>query len=170
MNLTQRGWSFFGAFLCYQLLVTALYFQYVDGLEPCPLCIFQRVVVAGLGVILLLNAIHNPKRESIWTKIYNIIGIIISLIGVGISGRHVYLQNLPESEVPACGAPLELLMDMLPFSEVLNTVLSGAGECAKISWRLWGLSMPTWMLIIFIVAVVVLSVRVIQSFKAPKQF
>ena len=64
MNLNNRGWNFLGAFICYQLIVTALYFQYVDGLEPCPLCMFQRAMVIALGGVLLINAVHNPKINS----------------------------------------------------------------------------------------------------------
>ena len=168
MNLNSRGWNFLGAFICYQLLVTALYFQYVDGLEPCPLCIFQRVVVAVMGIILLLNAIHNPSISSISNRIYQILGLLTAIAGIGISGRHVYLQSLPEGEAPACGAPLDYMMDVLPFMEVLQTVLTGAGECAKISWKFWGISMPGWMLIIFIIAALVFGFRLFKAFQQPK--
>ena len=170
MNLNTRGWNFLGAFICYQLLVTALYFQYVDGMDPCPLCIFQRVAVFFLGVVLLINAIHNPKIHSIANKTYQILGLVAALIGISISGRHVYLQSLPEGEVPACGAPLDLMMDVLPFLEVLQTVLTGAGECAKVSWRFLGISMPGWMLIIFIVAALIMLLRLIKSFQRPKYY
>jgi disulfide bond formation protein DsbB len=170
MNLNNRGWNFLGAFICYQLIVTALYFQYVDGLEPCPLCIFQRVMVVALGAILLLNAIHNPKIHSWANRIYQILAILPAIGGIIIAGRHVYLQHLPEDEVPACGAPLETLMDVLPFTQVIQAVLSGDGECAKISWNFLGLSMPEWMLAIFIVATLVIGFRLFKSFVKPKPF
>ncbi|NVK22861.1 MAG: disulfide bond formation protein B [Kangiellaceae bacterium] len=170
MNLNTRGWNFLGAFICYQLIVTALYFQYVDGLDPCPLCIFQRVAVLALGIVLLVNALHNPTIHSLANKIYQILGLLAALVGVGIAGRHVYLQSLPEGEAPACGAPLDLMMDVLPFMEVIQSVLTGSGECAKISWQFWGISMPGWMLIIFIIAALVMLMRLVQAFRRPKYY
>src|SRR5262249_30579467 len=37
--------------VCAGLIAYALYLQYVDGLEPCPLCVFQRVVVIAMGIV-----------------------------------------------------------------------------------------------------------------------
>ena len=44
------------------LMAAALYFQYVDHLEPCPLCILQRLAVIGVGLILLAGGLHNPGK------------------------------------------------------------------------------------------------------------
>ena len=49
--------------------------------------------------------------------------------------------------MPACGATLEFMLKVLPLREVLDKVLSGSGECAKINWRFLGLAMPAWVLI-----------------------
>ena len=131
---------------------------------------FQRAMVIALGGVLLINAVHNPKINSWANRIYQILALLPAIGGIIIAGRHVYLQHLPEDEVPACGAPLETMMDMLPFTEVIQTVLSGDGECAKISWSFIGLSMPEWMLVIFIIATSVLVFRLFKSFQQPKPF
>jgi len=127
-------------------------------------------MVIALGGVLLINAIHNPQINSWANRIYQILALLPAIGGIIIAGRHVYLQHLPEDEVPACGAPLETMMDMLPFTEVIQTVLSGDGECAKISWSFIGLSMPEWMLVIFIIATSVLVFRLFKSFQQPKPF
>lgn len=170
MNLNNRGWNFLGAFICYQLIITALYFQYVDNLDPCPLCIFQRVLVISLGAILLINAIHNPRIHSWANRIYQILALLPAIGGIIVAGRHVYLQHLPADEVPACGAPLGTLMDYFPLFEVIEKVLAGDGECAKINWNFIGLSMPEWMLVIFITATLVLGFRLFRSFQQPKPY
>jgi disulfide bond formation protein DsbB len=127
------------------MMAYALYSQHFLGLEPCPLCIFQRVAVISLGVLFLIAAIHSAGRVGRW--IYAALLLSVSLAGSAVSARHVWLQNLPPDQVPSCGPGLDFMLDTFPFTEVLNMVLSGSGECAEISWSFLGLSMPAWTLI-----------------------
>ncbi len=163
--LSSRGFNLFMAFVCYQLLITAFYFQYVDGMDPCPLCIFQRVAVFALGLWFLLHGIHKPLTGSRWNVLYNSGGLLATIVGGGISARHAYLQSLPADEVPACGPSLEFLSDMLPFTELLNVVLKGSGECAAVSWRMMGLTMPLWLMFFFIGCACFLVWRIYRNFK-----
>jgi protein dithiol:quinone oxidoreductase len=148
--LESRGFNLFMAFVCHQLLIAAFYFQYVEGMEPCPLCIFQRVAVFVVGGWFLIHGLHKPLAGSRWHYFYNIAGAISSLLGGAIAARHAYLQSLPADEVPACGPSLDYLVDILPFMELLDVVLKGSGECAKVSWSMLGLSMPLWVLVFFV--------------------
>jgi len=166
--LESRGFNLFMAFVCYQLLITAFYFQYVDGLEPCPLCIFQRVAIFALGIWFFLHGLHNPLIGSRWHLVYNFGALLTVLIGAGISARHGYLQSLPAGEVPACGPSLDYLVDMLPLVELLDAVLKGSGECAKVSWTMLGLSMPIWLLLFFIGCASLLIWRIYRDFKPSR--
>lgn len=132
----------FGA--CAALIAYALYAQYSLHLEPCPLCIFQRITVMLLGIVFLVAALHD--REGAAARTYGILIGLIALAGTGVAGRHIYLQHLPADQVPACGAPLDQLLAVLPLRQVVEKVLRGDGECAKIDWMLLGLSMPEWVL------------------------
>jgi disulfide bond formation protein DsbB len=145
----SRPFNLILAFFCYQLLIAAFYFQYVEGMKPCPLCIFQRVIVFILGLLFFIQALHRPILSDIWSVFYNSFGLLTSIIGFGISARHAYLQSLPADEIPACGPSLNYLIEMLSFYEVFDVVLKGSGECAEVSWRLLGLSMPMWMFLFF---------------------
>ncbi len=135
--------------VCTGMMGFALFAQYVLLLEPCPLCIFQRIALIALGVMFLLTGIHAPGL--IGRRIYAVMLVAAALTGIGVAGRHVWLQNLPKDQVPACGPGLDFMVDTFPVLEVLNMVLSGSGECAEVSWRFLGLSMPTWVLISFVV-------------------
>lgn len=129
------------------MVATALYFQHVMGLEPCPLCIVQRVIVIALGVVMLVAAIHNPTR--IWRRLYGALLALIAAVGVGVAGRHVWLQNLPPDQVPECGPGLEYLLNTFPLVETLEMVFKGSGECAEVLWTFLGLSIPGWTLVVF---------------------
>ncbi|MCY4051377.1 MAG: disulfide bond formation protein B [Gammaproteobacteria bacterium] len=142
---SQRSLNFFGFVCCTGLVAAALYFQYVDGLDPCPLCIFQRIAFILMGAIFLIAFLHNPKITGM--KVYGALATVVGLIGIVIAARHVWLQNAPEDQVPECGPGLDFMIEVLPFRVMLEKVLMGSGECAEVSWTFLSLSMPTWSLI-----------------------
>jgi len=143
----MRRWllNFAGALICALLLGYAYYLQYVQHLEPCPLCIFQRVAVLAMGCVFLLAAIHQPRTTG--ALIYAILIALSALAGMGVSARHIYIQGLPPGSVPSCGATLDYMFEVFPVMEVIRKVLTGSGECATINWSFLGLSMPWWVLI-----------------------
>lgn len=142
MNL--RTGNALGALACAGLMGYALYAQHVLGLEPCPLCIFQRVAVIGLGGLFLLAALHpaGPAGRRAYAALIG----VVALAGSGVAGRHVWLTTLPPERVPACGPGLDFMLESFPLQEALAMVLSGSGECASVDWRFLGLSMPAWVL------------------------
>ncbi|HQV80122.1 MAG: disulfide bond formation protein B [Agitococcus sp.] len=126
----------------------ALYLQHYAHLEPCPLCVFQRVSLMSMGIVALIAFIHNPA--ALGRRIYAGLSLVGALAGVGVAGRHVWLQHLPADEVPSCGPGLDYWMDTFPFQEVVQKVLRGSGECAKVDWMMFGLSLPEWTLMMFV--------------------
>jgi protein dithiol:quinone oxidoreductase len=134
-----------GALACAGLMGYALYAQHGLGLEPCPLCILQRIAVMALGVVFLIAALHPAGATG--RRIYAILLGIVALAGIGVAGRHVWLTLLPPDQVPACGPGLDFMLEAFPLRDALAMVLSGSGECAKVTWRLLGLSMPAWVFI-----------------------
>ncbi len=144
-KLTLRTWYLGVAIACAGLLAYALYTEYQLFLDPCPLCIFQRVAFAWIGAWALLAAVHNPHGRGRW--FYGSMVALGAAAGTWIAGRHVWIQGLPPDEVPDCGPGLSYLMDTMPMMDVLRTVLTGDGSCAEPQWDFLGLSMPAWTLI-----------------------
>lgn len=138
---------------CAGLIATALFLQTRLALNPCPLCITQRVCVIAVGVIALIAAIHNPARPGI--KIYALLQGFVAIAGIAVAGRHVWIQNLPEDQVPACGPGLQYMFNNFPFMEALSLLFRGDGNCAVVDWTFLGLSIPAWVLIccVFLLAI-----------------
>ena len=147
--LTPRRLFGLGAVTCAALVGTALYLQHIMNLEPCPLCIVQRVLVMILGLTMVTAAIHDPKGRG--RRAYAALVAVVALLGAGVAGRHVYLQNLPPDQVPECGPGLEYILDVFPIGEALALILRGSGECAEVQWTFLGLTIPGWTLIVFVV-------------------
>lgn len=127
------------------MLFARVYLEEILGLAPCPLCMSQRVFVVMWGGIALLAALHNPPRWG--QKVYASLCALAAIGGGAIAVRHVWLQHLPPDEVPACGPSLEYMLETLPFSETLNLVLMGDGNCAETMWTFLGLTIPEQTLI-----------------------
>ena len=145
LSLAQRRLANLAGFLaCVAMMGYALYAERVLGFEPCPLCMFQRVGVVILGAVFLAAAVHAPSGLG-WQRAYLGLLSVAAIFPLYVSGRHVYIQSLPEGSVPACGASLDYMLDVFPLATVLKKVLFGAGECQKIDWTMLGLSMPAWV-------------------------
>lgn len=145
---STRKLLFSGFIFCLALLLASVYMQHVLELEPCPLCILQRVMVLITGLFFLIAAIHNPAKKGI--RIYAGLISTSALLGAAISARHVWLQSLPADQVPSCGPGMGFIMNNFPLADALSLVLKGSGECAEVSWTFLSLSIPAWTLLTFL--------------------
>lgn len=157
-NATYRQINMFLVFMMVvATLFAVLFLQKYLQLEPCPLCIFQRVGVWTMGFFALLAVIFNPKNTAarfvLWCG-----AMLGTLWGMGVAARHVWLQRLPPDQVPACGPGLNYWVETLPVMQVFQEVLKGSGECAVIDWTLFGLTLPEMTLALFVFLAVVLIV------------
>lgn len=140
---------------CALLLVIAFYMEHVMGLEPCPLCMLQRVAVLGVGLVALIAALHGPVSITA-NRLYAVLIALLALIGAGLAGRQLWLQSLPPDLVPACGPSVDYLLEAFPLMDVVMIALQGTGDCAKVSWMFLGLSIPGWTLIAFVTFIAVM--------------
>ena len=146
MTLPNRRLLNLAGFLaCVGMMGFALYAQYVLLLDPCPLCVFQRIATIALGIVFLLAFLHNAG--NLGSKIYAALVAVTAGFGVGVATWHVRLQNMPKDEVPSCGPGFEYIMDNFALFDALSLIFKGSGECADVVWRLLGLSMPSWVII-----------------------
>ncbi|WP_345295726.1 disulfide bond formation protein B [Luteimonas vadosa] len=149
LQWTFREQCLAGFLACAGLLGFAVYTQLQMGLEPCPLCIFQRLAFAALAVVFLVAGLHAP-RGATGRRLYGILAFVAAAVGMGIAGRHVWLQLNPPP-IPGCGPPLEFMRETMSTTNVIRRVLTGSGDCGNIDWTFLGLSMPAWSLIWFVV-------------------
>lgn len=129
-------------------MLTALWLQYDQHLEPCPLCIFQRVAMIATGAVALIAFLHGP--DGMMRRMYGGLTFLATVVGMIVAGRHVWLQHLPPEKVPACGPGLNYWLETFPLQQVIAKVFRGSGECAAIDWTFLGLALPAWTLAAFI--------------------
>ncbi|MDP3705049.1 MAG: disulfide bond formation protein B [Legionellaceae bacterium] len=137
------------------VLVFAFYSEYIQKLEPCPLCLMQRfcaflfgfLCLAGLG----LRTLHRARMLAI-------IQVIVGCLGVYFAARQLWLQSLPMEQAQVCMPGLDALMHYFSLSTVLKAFFWGSSACSEVSWRWLGLSMPGWSAVYFVVMAVINAV------------
>ena len=134
------------AFTAFALLAVAFYMEYEMELEPCPLCMFQRIMFFFVGLIALISFLHRSAKA---TKYYALAITTFSILGAALSIRHLYLQNLPEELLPACLPGLSYMVEVFPWQEILSAMIMGTGDCGDVVWTFLGLSIPGWTLVAF---------------------
>ena len=148
----NRRFFVLGAATCAALLGFGYYLQYVQGLEPCPLCLVQRGFFYAVLGTFAVGAIHAPKRGG--NAVYGGVGALFAAGGFAAAARQVWLQHLPPEKVPQCGPDLYFMLENFPLSRTLQTLITGTGECAVVDWTFLSLSIAEWSLAWFAALVV----------------
>ncbi len=162
---SYRSLAFVGLVICTaSMLFAVLYLERVLYLDPCPLCILDRIVIISLGVIFLIAWVHGPR--TFLAKVYGVLNVVLSSIGIGLASRHIWLQNLPKDQVPECGPDLYFMLDTLPIFDVLKNTLTGSGSCADTNWTFADLSIPEQTLILFVILLILSVIQTLRPRKA----
>ena len=133
---------------CFGTVILALVIQTVYKLEPCPLCITQRICFMALGVLFLIGAFVKPA--TLFAKLLTSAQLIAALVGAGWALRHWYLQANKESMIADCGVGFDYMFENFPLKKAFTLIFKGTGDCAAIDWTFLGLSLPQLALIAFI--------------------
>ncbi len=147
--ISNRWLYLAGALFSAALIGYALFLQYIQHQDPCPLCMVQRLFFITLLAVFAIAAVHGPKRVG--TRIYAGLIVLLSLSGSAVAARHIWIQNLPLDQVPACGPGLDYMLETMPMAHVLQSLLHGSGECAEKTWTFLTLTIPEWSLLCYIV-------------------
>jgi disulfide bond formation protein DsbB len=136
----------------------ALYFQYVLNLEPCPLCVLQRMAIIAAGIAAALGLAVGAALGQLAA---GVLALLFSLLGAGIAGWHSWLLAAPHAESLSCGRPFEWFHEDFPLSVWLPKLFAGQGDCISLDWTFLGLAIPHLSLIAFVllIALAVLATR-----------
>ncbi|HEY7901961.1 MAG TPA: disulfide bond formation protein B [Casimicrobiaceae bacterium] len=141
-----------GFLVCAGLMGWALWLQFGLELEPCPLCMFQRVALCLAGLVFLVAFVKNPRRRG--AALTALMTLVFAGAGAALAARQVWLQTLPKDLVPSCGMGIAYMLDTLPFMDVITKTLQGSGECAEKGWVFLNLSIAGWSLVFFVTMIV----------------
>lgn len=121
--------------------------QYVMQMNPCPLCILQRVAVISVTLTAAITLIFPTRQKSSRVAAASLVSIP-ALWGLGIALYQLWIQSLPAAERPSCGAPWTFRLRDWPLFEIWEPVVRGFGDCGTREY-LAGIPLPVWSLLFF---------------------
>lgn len=145
--LGSRAAYLLGFVASFGLVGLALVLQVQYNLDPCPLCIMQRIANMVLGLLFLAAAVHNPA--GLWRKVHGLLQLAAAGTGAGIALRHMWIQAHPEEVMTECGAGFDYIIESFPLQRALELIFKGTGECSSIDWTFLGLTIPQLSLVAF---------------------
>src|SRR5262249_3485153 len=146
---SRRIGNLAGFLACAGMLAFGYYLQFAVGLEPCPLCILQRIMLLATGIAFLAAAVHHPARGPGGGSYGGVIALLPAT-GPAIAPRHPWIQHLPEAQRPAWGPSLDFMLETFGPVKSLGRILRGSGECGKVDWTFLSFSIPEWTLAAFV--------------------
>jgi disulfide bond formation protein DsbB len=148
--LTPRLTSLICGLYCIGLLIFALYLQNIIGLDPCPLCIIQRIFFLIVGFFFLIGSLYtSPKPAS--KRWFYAVTLLFIMCGGAVAAWQVHLQHLPADTISSgCGADLGFMIQNLPFTAMLQSLLENTASCREVKWTFLTLSIPAWSTLSFL--------------------
>jgi disulfide bond formation protein DsbB len=133
---------------CTGLVGASFFVEHVLGIEPCPLCIMQRLTYIVLIPVFLAAAVTRPhgraQRALFWTA------GVLTMAGLAVAGYQTQLQLFPAPAVASRGASLSDMLDTMAVTEVLARVLHATGDCSDTSFKILGFTLAQASLVIFL--------------------
>jgi disulfide bond formation protein DsbB len=125
------------------LLGGAFAFQYIGGLAPCQLCLWQRWPHAA-AILIGVIALATGWRGLAWA------GALAALATAGIGGFHVGVEQGWWEGLATCTAGS---ISEISTADLLNPAADVAApvRCDEIPWQMLGVSMAGWNMIVSLV-------------------
>lgn len=163
LSLSRSAWLLF-SFSCFALEGVALYFQHGMGLQPCVMCIYERLALLAILFAGLIGAIAPRFWLTRWAAF--LLGLFSAIKGLSLAIKHTDYQLHP-APWNTCSPFLDFPAT-LPLDQWFPSIFAASGDCGKISWQFLGLIMPQWLIVIFAIYLGILSLFIISQFKRIK--
>ena len=156
--------NLFGAILSFIMIGVALLIQLIYKLEPCPLCITQRIIFIAIGFIFLFFLF---LKHSFLTRISHLLILAsASTAGIIFSGRHIMIQENWITVPAECGIDLDYMFENFPLTQAMNLLFKGTGDCSSIDWSFIGITFPQLALmgyLIFLTIAIITFLKIKQN-------
>lgn len=148
VRLCLRHWLLAALLTSAAMLAIAYGFQYLGGLNPCQMCLWQRYVYFwAMGVSAAGLIVQRTPLGHRLDRVFAAALLVIFLIGVRIAGWHAAIEWKWLPELPTCGG-VAGKVTAADLQALLNGPAKPLPSCSEAQWRWLGLSMAGWNVLI----------------------
>lgn len=160
------------ALTCWALVVAGIYIQDLNPvtINPCPMCIFQRILFLAIGILAIFAAIclKISKKTIPW---FSFVGLLIAAVGAYTAGKQSWMQWHPLDAL-SCGRDDDfyVMVAKQPWTEWFPTIFKGTGDCSNVDWTFLGLSIANWSFIAFACCIIAFVLMFFKGGKVKKRW
>ncbi|MES2832432.1 MAG: disulfide bond formation protein B [Pseudomonadota bacterium] len=138
------------------LLGGGLYLQIVEKMLPCPLCVLQRYAFALIAIFCLVGVAMRRSASGF----FSVCALVSAIAGAAVAGWHLWTKANP---TVACGIdPLETSLNTIFPAQLFPLMFKADGLCTMEYAPIWGLSIPQWSMLWFVLFIVTLTVAFLK--------
>lgn len=165
LSLSRGAWLLL-TISCVILEAVALYFQHGMGLNPCVMCIYERLALFAILVAGVIGFI--APRNSLVRWIALLFGLFGSVKGLSLAIKHTDYQLNP-GPWNQC-SPFVDFPETLPLNKWFPDLFeaTAGGDCAKVVWTFLDLSMPQWLIAVFAIYFILFVMIILSQFKRTR--
>jgi len=142
-------------------LFGALYFQYVEGLEPCRLCLLQRVPYV-MAIYLAFFGMLEKRQTSFFLGLL----VLVFLANSVLAFYHTGVEQHWWADLISCAPQKQ--------AEGLNQIMASFQQtyvpCDEIPWTFLGLSMAAYNTLLNLGLTVLTAFVLWQTYRKPRDF
>jgi disulfide bond formation protein DsbB len=160
---TRSAWLIL-AISAFGLEIAALWFQYGMGLDPCVMCVYERLAVIGLmlaGVVGMLQ-----PRAALLRGFGYLVWAASAAWGLQLALEHVGYQTDTTGALSCSFLPN--FPAWLPLDEWLPAVFLPTGYCDDVQWQWQSLTMAEWMIVVFAIYLLILAGVLVAEVRARR--
>ena len=145
-----------GLIICIlSLFVAYIYFDLIEGLAACTLCVLDRLIIFIIASIFLISLLTKNKY---FFKTLFFFNLLLCSFGIISTIRHIWLQYFYDETVMegfGCGGGFFYYITTLPLLDALKNIFDNPTPCNDIKWQLFGLSIPIYTFILFLILTII---------------
>lgn len=145
-----------GLIICIlSLFVAYIYFDLIEGLAACTLCVLDRLIIFIIASIFLISLLTKNKY---FFKTLFFFNLLLCSFGIISTIRHIWLQYFYDEtamEGFGCGGGFFYYITTLPLLDALKNIFDNPTPCNDIKWQLFGLSIPIYTFILFLILTII---------------
>jgi len=146
--LSFKKVNLFGSLLAFTLVGLAVFIQAQYNLEPCPLCVTQRIIFIVIGSLFLLFSFFSPNQLIRFIHFASL--LLANIVGSIFAIKHILIQSKWIIVPAECGIDLDYMFENFPLTEAFSLLFRGTGDCSEIDWLFLGFTLPQLALISYI--------------------
>ena len=141
-------------------IISAYFIEYILGYQPCNLCLIERIPYALSIILIILNYFFNQNKQFIILLL-----ILVFAFSLLISFYHFGIEQGFFEESTVCG--IKDANNIISKEELLKQLQLKTVSCKDVAFRIFGLSLSTFNIVISLV-IFILLIKIFKNYEKIK--